>query len=193
VGVLPAKDSGVYDFSVTARGDLDIFTLSTCAREQVKESAWNVKEAIPVFLGWTRKITDRKKIKFTYQQTDLERKKIYCPIILEGLEKVKGRHSWAFLDIQDRQTTLPAYVSCNGKVDLYNGVSICQTRKELFIQVTFTESVIINSKCTLPEQKESAQFTWPIDEGECVYIFKNRSGMAHRLTILGYTDLKFRD
>ena len=87
-GVLVVPLSVIVPFYVTARGDLDLFTFTTCQREETTENAGNVTERT----GWLfkRTITKKREVKFDFKPSLIEGAG-GCPILLGGYEELKGR------------------------------------------------------------------------------------------------------
>lgn len=191
-GVLVIPESEKLDFYVQARGDLDLFTLTTCHREWTKEKAWNVKRRNQG-LGWVRRM-QTNEIKFDITPNGVE-KTSYCPIDLGGYEEQKGRHSWALIDIKGKDTTLPAQVTCNGEYYRSEGVSMCQSRETLIQAIKFESEVFVapDPECDLGKNKGS-YFEFPIKLGKCVYLFREakKPHRDHRLTTYGYEKILIR-
>lgn len=202
VGTLPVADQ--YDFIVEARGDLDLFTMSTCEGVLSKESAWNVETTVPLFLWWgERKIVDKRKVKFTYKRSVLAKQKQYCPMILEGLDKDNGRHSWAFFDFEDNNKEV-AYSECNFETKKNNGVGVCQTLEGSFVSLRFEKTVRVFfptenknfceiNKCECKDNKcyaDGQHFIWRVPKKENVYRFVGDS--EFRLTTIGFDDIPLR-
>ena len=194
-GLLVVPEKPVHKFHVEARGELDLFTLTTCHREWTKEKAWNVKKKSGLF-GWGRKIMKRE-VEFPLSLNPLERSD-YCLTELGGYEKDKGRHSWAMVDYQpsDLSKFLPAFVQCNGSGRNYSGVSMCQSRKGLIQSIEFTEDMLVDPdpECRGPKG-QGRKFEFQLPEGKCVYLFveKSEPHREHRLTTFGYEQILIRE
>lgn len=186
VAVLPMKAK--YSFHLYAQGDLDLFTFTTCHREETAEDASNVTKR---GLFW-RKIEKKREIKLEYTPNDIE-KTGGCPVYLGGFEKEKGRHSWGLIDFATPEATLPALIKCNGKSVQSQGVSICQARNGLLQSITFALPVRVlpRSGCELGKQ-DGTHFEFAIQKGQCVYAFVTMEGRIHRLTTLGYEAVPIR-
>ena len=165
--VLPKKKK--YTLRIKAWGKTDLFTLTSCHREVTL----NPKS---------------QKISLNFFPT-LESNLIACPVLLGGYEKIKGRHSWGFIDFEDSKHTMPANLKCNGKTDLHNGVSVCQSREELFQEISFPQKVryATSKKCEWQVKKEGFVYRYKVKKGLCVYSFK-AIGLDkwHRHTTHGY-------
>lgn len=192
-GVLVVPEKDIHKFHVQARGDLDLFTLTTCHRDWTKDRAWNVKTKSGLF-GWNKKIHENQ-VKFDLKLNELE-KNDFCLIELGGYEKEKGRHSWAIIDVQTEETNLPAYVFCNGSEYQSKGVTVCQSRNGLNQGIKFEVDVLTDpdKECDLPN-KRGKYFEFPIPKGKCVYLFieVNPPHREHRLVTFGYESILIRE
>lgn len=186
--VVPLKS--VVPFYVTARGDLNLFTLTTCHREETAEDAGNVTERT----GWLfkRTITKKREVKFDFKPTLIESQG-GCPIQLGGYEEQKGRHSWGLVDFETPEATLPAILECNGQVVSAKGVSVCQSRVGLIQSIKFSVPVKVSpdAECGLGKT-EGDVFEFPIPRGQCVFAFMSADQKIHRLTTLGYEQVLIR-
>ena len=179
--VVPYKDS--HKFHIVAQGDLDLFTFTTCHREEVAEDASNVSETRGLF---KRKIEKKREIKLDYKPTLIENTGA-CPVQLGGYEQKGGRHSWGFVDFESPSAKLQAKVYCNGQEIKANGVSVCQSRMGLLQAIEFEEEVYVapTKECDFGIEKAKF-FKFPIKKGQCVYAFMTKTFEIHRLTTLGY-------
>ncbi len=176
-GVLVVPAAQKYTFKVESRGKMDYFSYSTCARDEGKEEAWDE--------GWFK---SKYKVNFEFiPNSKLESRA--CPMQLGGYEKIKGRHSWAFIAFQDAYTKLKAKLTCNGRLIDSQGVSVCQSREGLFQEIEFSTEVITakGGDCAMPKSKGKV-FRWEIKKGHCVYAFmeNKKKGKLHRMHTLGY-------
>jgi len=189
-GVLVVPHASSNAFYVTARGDLDLFTFTTCHREETTEDAGNINERV----GWVfkRTITKKREIKFNYIPSPIEAEG-GCPVLLGGYEELKGRHSWGMVDFETPDATLPAVLACNGQVIKANGVSICQARVGLIQTITFATEVKVSPApgCELGKIA-GAKFEFETPRGQCVFAFISPDARIHRLTTLGYEQVLIR-
>lgn len=188
VMVVPLKTK--HDLHIIAQGDLDLFTFTTCHREETAENAWNVTERSGLF---RRRIEKKREIKMEYKPTPLEQSG-GCPIYLGGYEEEKGRHSWGVIDFETPEATLPATLHCNGQRYSGNGVSICQGRMGLIQMIEFPSTVVVipSKGCELGMTRGNV-FKFPLPRGECVYAFMELStDRIHRLTTIGYELIPIR-
>lgn len=196
-GVAVAPMASKYDFHVEARGDLDMFLMTSCHKEEQKEKGWNVKKKVRSGLfGWgSKKIDLKREVKFSYIQNSLE-KDGDCTLELGGYENRKGRHSWAFIDFESEKYRLPAKMNCNGRTIKSKGTSVCQSRNGLIQDIEFPEDVIVadNNKCGIVAKK-ARRFEFPIPLGKCTAIFASKTlpTKFHKLTLLGYESLLIRE
>ena len=187
VVVVPSKE--LHDLHIIAQGDLDLFTFTTCHREEVAEDASNVTERKGIF---KKKIEKKREIKLQYKPNLIE-KTGACPVQLGGYEEEKGRHSWGFIDFETSDAVLDATLFCNGQTINSNGVSVCQSRAGLIQAIEFKEEVFIapTKGCEIGYEKGTF-FKFPIRKGQCVYAFMNKKMEIHRLTTLGYEIVPIR-
>ena len=183
-----------YEIHVEARGDLDMFLMTSCHKEAQKEKAWNVKKKVKSGLfGWgSKKISLKREVKFTYHPNSLESDGD-CPMELGGYENRHGRHSWAFIDFESEKYTFPAKINCNGMAIKSNGTSVCQSRNGLIQDITFDEDVLLadNNDCGLTSRR-GKKFEFSMPKGKCVLVFGHKNGF-HKLTLLGYEALLIRE
>lgn len=196
-GVLVLPQAPKYDFTIEARGDLDLFVLTSCNREWTKEKAWNVSEVAKIgWFGWgERKITKKRQVSFTYIPDTLEKNEA-CPLWLGGFDQ-NGKHSWGFVDFEGTVDTLPARVHCNGETTRDNGVSVCQSKEGLIQGVEFETEVIATTEpptCEL-DNTRGIYFEFGLARGECTYLFKTiaKPRKSFRLTTIGYQKIRIRE
>jgi hypothetical protein len=192
-GAIVAKPASKYSFHIEARGDLDVFIMNSCHKEETKEKAWNVKTTIKSGLfGWGRKQIDSKReITFDYFPNELE--KDDCPLQFTAVEE-KGRHSWGYVDFENEFYKIKASVLCNGRTLEANGVSICQARAGLTQIIKFPEVVKSSAKnlCGLPAF-EGQRFEFKMPKGKCTLVFKGASNEFFKINLLGYEGLVLRE
>lgn len=187
VGVLPYLDE--YKIKVKAKGDLNFFALTTCHEETTSENPDS---------GWKRKDGE---VSFTYKPT-MERGKA-CPLYVSAYNR-KQRHSWGIVAFEHPRYEMNATLSCNGYVEDYNGVSICQSREALIQKIEFDEPVKLvrpingaaDRKGPCPDIGEDGkkEYTFKIPERECVYGFIGReSGKLHQMYTIGYEEIPVRE
>jgi len=189
VAVVPMKDT--HKIHITAQGDLDLFTFTTCHREETAENAWNVTGRSSGL--FKRTIDKKREIKMEYTPTEIE-KRGGCPIFLGGYEQEKGRHSWGAIDFETPEATLTARLSCNGEESTANGVSICQSREGLIQVIEFpTETKVLPSKGCEIGMEKAVTYSFSLVKGHCVYAFMEiATKKIHRLTTIGYELIPIR-
>lgn len=196
-GVGVTKEADKYDFHVEARGDLDMFIMTSCHKEETKERAWNVKKKIRSGLfGWgSKKIDLKREVKFTFHPNSIERDGD-CTIGFGGYEaSAKGRHSWAFVDFESEKYKLPAKVNCNGREIKSSGTTVCQARQGLIQDIEFNEETIVadNNSCGIVVNK-SKKYEFAVPLRKCVAIFMGvQSKKIHKLTLVGYEKILIRE
>lgn len=181
VAVFPKRE--VYSFEVHAKGNLDLFTVTSCHREVIKEEAGKS--------GW---FGEKKKVDVKYRPRKEIEVSAACPIQLGGYEVSKGRHSWAFIDFEDDENKLPGRVVCSGAERVFNGVSACQAREGLIQEISFEVPAKVFSNCDGFPALPGKLFQFKMQRGQCIYGFKElNGGRTHRLTTLGYESILLRE
>lgn len=187
-GVLVAPKADRYEMQIDARGKLDLFTLTTCHREQTRENAGE--------RGWFK---DKSKMSLSYTPIKgIETDGFACPLELGGYEQIRGRHSWALIDFEDQGSTMPAKLKCNGSESNTRGVSICQSRQGLVQEISFSESMLSPEKTACAPIKGSSdgkKFQFEMPKGQCTFRFVTKVGAEkwHRLTTYGYEKILIRE
>lgn len=186
-GVLVVPRKSVYKFDIKSTGKLDLFTFTTCHREQTREKAGQ--------RGWFR---DKKRRKFDFKPAPIERESLACPAELGGYERGKGRHSWGFIDFEHPALNLPALVSCNGSVYNSRGVTVCQAKVGLMQEIKFSQPVLAPEKnvCIILKSSDGGKtYRFKMPKGRCSFRFLTAKGQEkwHRLTTLGYESILIRE
>jgi len=174
-GVIVGPQGSVHDFKIKAQGNLDLFTFSTCHREETTTEHSKKK--------WFRK--NRKVSGTYYPAPGIETG--YCPVYIGGYD-VNGRHSWAFIDFKTSDATLKVGLHCNGEFMANVGVSICQSRQGLIQAIEFPVEVTVDA-CGI--QGRGKRFEFKMPRGECVVVFFSEDKL-HRLTLIGYDKIIVR-
>lgn len=187
VAVLPGGKSK-YTLDMSFAGRLDLFTLSSCHREITQEDA-----------GRSGGIFDRSKnrMRLVYEPVAGIEAGEFCPIMIGGFEKDKGRHSWAFIDFETPRETMPAVLLCNGARQGFRGVSVCQSGAGLMQRVFFNEPMNSENSEDCPKLKgddDGRVFDFYPPLGRCVYTFREKAGQRrfHRLNVIGYNEILIR-
>jgi len=194
-GSLVAEKADKYEFLVESKGNLDLFVMTSCHKEETKEKAWNVQKTVKSGLfGWgSKRIDVKNQVTFTYYPNAIEAEGD-CPLEFGGFDK-SGRHSWGFVDFQSDRYKLPATIECNGRTKDSKGTSHCQARSGLIQRITFKEDVVLaeNNDCkALQMGKRSIEFN--MVSGKCVMVFSDtKAEKFHRLTLLGYDKIIIRE
>jgi len=194
-GTLVVPEAKSYSFLVESREQLDIFSMTSCNREWVKEKAWNVTIRQRKFMGWSRKIVSPRKIEFTYVPQGLEKEGV-CPVWLEGYNKATKRKSRAFIDFRRAHEDLPATIYCNGEEVTAKGVGICETKVGLVQGIKFNQEMIVapDERCEFSKSRGD-YFEIPLKKDECLYLFRTTSKpyKDFRLTTIGYDKIQIRE
>ncbi len=183
-GALVVPRGTSYKFKIDAKGRLDLFTFETCHREESKENA-----------GEGGLFGDRKHVEMEYIPNEGMEDRGSCVVRLGGYERDKGRHSWAIIDFEDPDTTLPALVRCNGSTWNSNGVTVCQSKEGLLQGMDFTVPVVVSGSCAVPGANDEMIFRYSMPSRECVYEFMEKAEphRTHRLTTIGYQSVLVRE
>jgi len=186
IGVMVVPRAEEYKFEIEAKGKLDLFTLTTCHREWTKEKAGQK--------GWFK---SKKRRELTFVPEPLESENIACPVQLGGYERINGRHSWGLVSFEHPSLTLPALVSCNGSHYNANGVSTCQAKTGLLMEIKFSEKVLWpkENTCVKLETKDSQTFRFKVPLGQCGFRFvtMGHDEKWHRLITVGYQKILIRE
>lgn len=186
--VLPKGDS--YDLNFKSKGKLDLFTFTTCHREITNEHA-----------GTTGFFESKKQIGLKYTPSPKHEKKGACPIQVAGYD-LKGKHSFAYLDIDTDGYTLSATIHCNGQQYRSNGVTICQSKFGLEQSITFDVEVDFmpsanpykNCKNLIYKTVNYKEFIYEIPARECGFVFiEKTSTKKHKLNTIGYEKILIRE
>lgn len=186
LGVLVVPKADMYKFDIKSSGKLDMFTLSTCHREQTQEKA-----------GRKTWFGNKKRRKFEFIPAPIEAESTSCPVEIGGYEARKGRHSWAIIEFEHDKMTLPALLSCNGSITNTRGVSICQSFDGSLQEISFSEEVIVAKKnvCIELTSPDNKVFRFKMPNRECTFRFVTKSGVPkwHRLVTIGYEKILVRE
>lgn len=182
-GVTVVPYSQKYDVTLRPKGDLDLILLRTCHRE------YSGEKISSGFLS-------SKAFKYSYSPVAGIEDKGACPLRVDVYESAKGRHSWALIDFESPDLTVPGKIVCNGEVRGFNGVSICQGKKSTIQRVEFYESVRFAPPpegCTAPKKLAHNLYEFDLSLGECLYYFDTREGKLGRLITIGYEGVLVRE
>lgn len=186
-GTIVVPRAGSHHIEIQAAGRLDLFTYETCHREKSLEDA-----------GDRGLFADRHHAQFDYSPIHGLEDTASCVLRMGGYERTQGRHSWAMIDFEDAEDTLPADVKCNGEHWQSRGVTICQAKQGLIQQITFPVEVVAapTGACPMPEPSDGRTFQFSMAPRECVYAFVEVAPPGkqrrHRLTTLGYQSILIR-
>ena len=185
VGAIVLPYSAEYNIKIASPGKLDLFTLTTCHREHIKESAGRTG-----FFGG-----GGKEVEYVFTPVEgIERGEYACPIQLGGYEQKKGRHAWGFIDFESPSLELTALIKCNGWTRHSRGVSVCQSREGLIQYIEFNGQTLAASSCASTTSDDRKVFRYKAPKGECVIRFKDLLlGDEHRHTVIGYEGILIRE
>jgi len=185
-GVLPYLDE--YHLTINTHAKLDFFAMTTCHEETTTESP-------------DKGIFKKNGIVHIKYIPTMERGKA-CPLYISAYNR-KQKHAWGVATFEDPRYKLNAKVYCNGSVNEYNGVSICQSRKGLLQKIEFNEPVkLVNpvdgaaerhSHCPSLGKDYQTSYEFKIPDRECFYGFIGKnSKQIHKLMTIGYEDIIVR-
>lgn len=188
VGVGVVKRASSYKLEVFPEGKIDRIMWRTCNREEVVDKPPS---------GWFS-----NKFEFTVTPAAGLEDITSCGLQITVLEEKKRRNGFAFFDFEDArpEVSLPAKVTCNGKLQSLSGVSVCQSASGLVQQIFFSSPVVQSGsspECDImrPFQGDETIYRFAMPPGECTYYFvaqtkaTNGKRLLHRLTTIGYTDV----
>lgn len=184
-GVTVLPDAESYAITIIPPGEADLALISSCHRETAIEKADS---------GWS---LFGKKKKFTYQYTPvkgIEDKRV-CPLRIQVFESVKGRHSWALLEKENKDYQLKFSSDCDGKHYEFNGVGICQSKTETVQRLKFNEPVMFapaDYNCGHP-RKVGDYYEIKSGLGECLYHMKTEDGRLGRFILVSYQGVLVRE
>lgn len=177
--VLPKR--AAYELKFKSPGKMDLFTFKSCSREEAKEAS--------EYQG------SPKRAVIHYVPNEIERLG-GCPVEIGAYEKIKGRHSWGFIDFEDDAATLPAQLICGGVKYAPNGVSMCQQRQGLLQLIRFQFVAIVKPSvgCEIESGNRGNEFIFNIKKGYCTYAFMElkKPHRIHRLSTYGYEKILLR-
>lgn len=128
------------------------------------------------------KFKDNKSVEFKYQPVSLELD-TFCPLYM-GIFGKTGLISFGFVDFENPKYALKMAVLCNGEVVSFNGVGVCQTKRELSQVIKLDVEATITGNC-VDKPFTAKEFIIKSHEDRCTYFLKS-SGKLGRLTLLNY-------
>jgi hypothetical protein len=182
--VLPEQDK--YSLVFQSYGDLTYLVIRTCHREDT------FKPEAPSFLFI--KLND-KKVQYDYLPTEIEKREA-CPLRVDSYDAKEKQHAWMFVDFRTRALQVNGSMTCNGQLEQWESVAVCQARKGLVQQFKFPYEVSFAppkpSTCAWPVDMGDNTFEITASPEECLYAVRNRQGEMGRITVIGYSGLLVR-
>lgn len=185
VGVIPYADK--YSMQFVSPVNVDLLSIASCHRDWTAESVATI--------GWFR-----SKVGYSYQydpSLGIENTGS-CLVRIGAYNRDKGQNVWGIIDFENPGRTLPATSFCNGNMQKFNGVSICQSKVGLIQRIVFDSPVMqdvkaLDSKCVM-SSKDQKVWEYQLPVGECVIEFKETIPpyRLHRHTTVAYTDVIIR-
>lgn len=183
VGVVVVPNRSIYEMDIRSKGKLDLFTLTTCHREDSREKA-----------GEDGLFGDKKRVKLIYAPVvGIETGELACPVQLGGYS-VSGKHSWGFVDFESPELTVDATVKCNGSTYKTHGVSVCQSKAGLLQEIIFADVMdTVKGSCGKLESDDGKAYRYTMPKGQCAWMFMDKGGEIHRHTTIGYESILVRE
>lgn len=169
-GVVVAKPSNRYNIKISAFGQLDLLTYTTCHRDKD-------------FIGLSGRDHEYEYVPVYGIEQTLNGS---CPMVLGGYDKPNGRHSWGQIVFED-QNGVEAAIYCNA--ERYIGkTSICQNLEGQITLIEFKEKMKASPDCEyhLKEEDDGKRFTYSMPPRECVLTFCTKDGRCHDHFSVGY-------
>lgn len=166
------SDSKEIEIEIPAK-KTKLITITSCHREQIY-----------------RGVNERKWSLFYNPRNGIEDKN-YCPLDIKVFYE-SGHIAYGFLDFKyEKELTIPAKVSCNGKQRDTIGFSICQSRKGLIQRLKFSNNPHpkMQKGCKLDKGKLLGEYFIRPDKNKCVYLFQLSNGSRYRFVTLGYEEI----
>lgn len=187
-GTFVAPQSGRYRIEIRSKGAMDLLLIKSCHREW-----WGEKVGSH---GWFQ-----KENKYVYDYIPVSGlEDTECPLNISAYDAKSGVYAWGYVDFTEPAYSLPAKLQCNGSLQSFSGVSICQSRKGLVQAIQFPVDVIAkpDKGCELEAGKEFSegrQFVFEMPSGTCFYTFmeKDQPRRKHRLSAIGYSDFVIQE
>lgn len=189
--VLPKKAK--YSFEIFSTTNMDLLTVRSCARDWYGEK---------VNAGCSIKFWEKeKKYTWVYEpDPELEFGRL-CPLELASYDAKTGANLWGYIDFDSDPNgySLSATWHCNGKVEHYGGVSVCQNRAGNIAKIKFDTEVIVKPQADGERCSWNAklpyilgkEFEFRVPVGSCYYTFVENDieRRKHRTTVIGYSDI----
>lgn len=185
VGVIPYAEK--YNMQFVSRVDVDLISISSCHRDWTAESVAK--------LGWFQ---SKKGYSYEYDPSLGIENQGSCLVRIGAYNRDKGQNVWGIIDFENPSRTLPATSYCNGNVQQFSGVSICQSKVGLIQRLVFDSPVIQDTKALDPKcqmnSKDQKVWEYQLPVGECVIEFKETVPpyRLHRHSTVAYTDVLIR-
>jgi len=208
-GVDVAPYAEKYALRIQTPGKIDLLQIATCARVDNFTGYELEKEKSGGFLGLNKKIEETSPYQLI-PDPELEGGGL-CPLIVEAIEREKGRNSWAFIAFEHPRFQLKAHGVCNGVPMLWNGVGACQSKRGVTQKIQFADPVQsapaepvtlpgytkAEHKCDpmLPVRDAANKvlyYEYDISLKECVYSFRNAVDERFQLYTIGYEGVLVR-
>lgn len=178
-GMIVLPKAASYHIEGSSPGGFDYLLISSCHREYDAEKQGDT-------------------FSFDYPPTPGIEDNRACPLHIHGFEKIKGRHSFGFIDFENDRDRLPAESDCDGNHKTWTGVGNCQGPVGAFQRVVFPTEVYSASaraECKIAEPVDLKTYLFKVPLGECVIEFEERATphRTFRLNTYGYQETVVED
>lgn len=165
------RGAGLYRVEAQAPADLELLTVSSCRRETILEKVDS---------------------KFGFDFTPAGARELAgCPLLIQGLDKEKSRHTLGFLAFDHPDYRLAATSFCDGAGEEVLGSVVCQAREGLVPELRFHADVTVAvepESCPLPRSLGARAYEFKTARGWCHYVFKRDGAPPEylRYSLYGY-------
>ena len=163
-----------HNFNIEEEENINNFQVLSCHRHFYKDKKSK-------FLHFK----DNKRVEFKYQPVSIERDS-FCPLYF-GIFGKSGLISFGFVDFENPKYQLKMAILCNGEIISFNGVGVCQTKRELSQVIKLDSTAKITGNC-VDVPYESKEFIVKATEDRCTYFLKSADKIG-RISILAYDEV----
>lgn len=168
-GMITVPQAERYLLKIKAPGDSDVVTFTSCNREDI-----------------LRKQDDQFQYMYVPNVVESEA----CPVLINAYSP-KFRYSGGYFEATPPNWARST-VMCNGRVEVSNGLYLCQARAGLDVQLIFDNDVIsatpsLGCNAFIPDGKK---WKASLSKGLCTYRFREKDGLKKyfRIVTHGYEE-----
>lgn len=160
-----------YRFTIKAPGNDNYYAIKTCHRNYKVDSTFIYEPA------------------FSLETDDV------CPLEVIAADK-NGETAWSIIYLPATSFKMSSILRCNGSIQSYNGVSICQSAIGLLQEISFDKPVAVaadKTECeTIVSEKDTNIITFKMAKGKCTYFFMDLKDetKVHRLNTFGFEAIR---